>query len=105
MKLVFLMYLEEDDAALQDMLRSQKVTTWSRVTLEGHATGTLGWYGDVAPYPSRMVFSVMPAPQAEQLMEAVANCTSCQDKAHPLRALQVDVERAVSSGSAPFFAA
>jgi len=105
MKLVFLMYLEEDDAAVQEMLRRQKVATWSGVSLEGHATGTTGWYGDVAPYRSRMVFSVMPAPQAEELMEAVANCTACQDKAHPLRALQVDVERAVNSGSNSFFAA
>ena len=101
MKLVFLMYLEDDDAAVMRLLEKQGVSHWSRMPLEGHSAGTAGWYGQVAPYHSRMVFTVMPADQAQELLDAIAACTDCQDPSHPIHALQVDVERSVRSGPFP----
>lgn len=100
MKLVFLLYLEDDDAVVLDMLEHVGVESWSRISLDGHAPGHAGWYGAVAPFRSRMIFSILPANQAERLIETVRACTRCQDPAHPVHAIQVDVERAVESGSA-----
>jgi hypothetical protein len=100
MKLVALMYLEEDEATVAEVLKRHEVTAYSRLPLEGHGAGVGGWYGDVAPYESRMTFALLPAAPAEELMNAVAECQECHDPRHPIRAMLVDVERAVNSGSA-----
>ena len=95
MKLVFLTYLEDDDALVTRELASLGVPVFSRLPLEGHGQGVRGWYGDVAPYRSTMVFVVVPDEEAARLLEAVERWPAGQDPRHPVRAFQVDVERAV----------
>ena len=97
MKLVALMYLEDDDPTVLKLLDAHGVTAYSRVPLEGHGTGMKGWYGDVAPYQSRMAFLLLAADKAEELMEAVATCNGCLDPRHPIHAMQLHVERTVDS--------
>lgn len=97
MKLVFLMYLEDDEDMVMHGLRTQSVAVFSRLPLEGHGPGgPTGWYGEVSPYRSQMVFAVLPGDEAERLLEAVSGWPEGQDPQHPVRAFQVDVERAVT---------
>jgi len=96
-KLLFMMYLEEDDALVQARLEALEVTVYSRISLEGHGTGAVGWYGDVAPFQSRMVFAVLPEDQARRLLEAVRTWTGGADPAHPVRAFVVGIEDAAVS--------
>jgi len=98
MKLVFLMYLEEDDALVMKGFRETGVSVFSRLPVEGHGAGAGGWYGEVAPYQSRMVFAVLPDAEAEALLEAVESWPPGEDADHPVRAFQVDVEKAVRQG-------
>lgn len=98
MKLVFLMYLDEDDSAVADLLERHDVTAYSRLAMEGHGDGQRGWYGEVAPYNSQLVFALLPEEKAEELLEAVRRCADCKDPRHPIHAGVVDVEKAVDSG-------
>lgn len=98
MKLVALLYLEEDDPSVAQLLKEHGVMAYSRLPLEGYGSGMKGWLGEVAPYQSHMAFALLPAEKAEELMEAVSKCDRCQDSRHPIHALQVDVEKAVESG-------
>ena len=95
MKLVLLTYLEDDDDLVTRQLEVSGVPVFSRLPVEGHGAGARGWYGEVAPYRSRMVFSVLPDDEAARLLEAVEGWPDGQDPKHPVRAFQVDVERAV----------
>ncbi|MBT8336055.1 MAG: hypothetical protein KJO11_05585 [Gemmatimonadetes bacterium] len=99
MKLVLLLYLEDDDAAVVRLLEAHGVSTWSRVSLEGHGAGAAGWYGEVAPYRSRMVFTVVTPDDATALVDAVATLEGLADPRHPVHALQLDVERSVASAT------
>lgn len=100
MKLVFLTYLEDDDELVTRQLQKEGVPVFSRLPLEGHGAGARGWYGEVAPYRSRMVFSVLPDEEATRLLAAVEGWPDGQDPKHPVRAFQVDVERAVRQATA-----
>lgn len=98
-KMILLMYLEDDEAAVDRLLEEHHVTAFSRVDLEGHGRGRpVGWYGEVAPYRSRMVFTLVPEDRAEELMEAVSRCSGCLDPGHPIHAVMLGVEEAVDSG-------
>ena len=98
-KMILLMYLEEDEPAVDRLLEEHRVTAFSRVNLEGHGGGRpVGWYGEVAPYRSRMVFTLVPEERAEELLEAVGRCSGCLDPRHPIHAVMLGVERAVASG-------
>ena len=68
MKLVILLYLEEDDAVVAELLERHDVAVYSRLPLEGHGTGMPGWYGEVAPYSSSMVFTILDAASANELL-------------------------------------
>lgn len=95
MKLVILSLLEDDVEMLHALLREHGVVVYSELPVEGRGAGMTGWYGEIAPYRSRMVLSFMPAAEAGALLDAVAACTECKDHRHPVRAWMVDVERAV----------
>jgi hypothetical protein len=92
MKLVLLMYLEEDEPCVARLLEELGVEAFSRLPLEGHGPGEKGWRGEVPAYRSRLVLAVVPEATAEGLMRAVRDCTGIQDSAHPVRAVQVAVE-------------
>lgn len=96
MKLVLLMHLEEDAACVARLLRETGITIYSRLEIEGHGPGVEGWYGEPAPYRSRMVLAVVPDPAAARVLEAVAECRGVQDPKHPIRAVQMDVEAAAA---------
>ena len=98
MKLVILMFLEEDTANVERLLAEHELVAYSELPIEGHGKGTAGWYGKVAPYSSRMLLVFLGADKAEELLAAVSACTKCKDPKHPIHAWQVDVEKAVTSG-------
>ncbi len=98
MKLIFLLYLEDDEPTVLRLLEEAGVQTYSRLELEGHGQGTAGWYGEVPPYHSSMIFSVLPEADARRVLEAVEGCRDCADPRHPIHAMMVDIERAVRSG-------
>ncbi|MDZ7780758.1 MAG: hypothetical protein U5R14_12615 [Gemmatimonadota bacterium] len=97
MKLVFLMYLEDDDELVMRGFRELGVSVFSRLPLEGHGGRGKGggWYGEAVPYRSRMVFAVLPDVEAERLLEAIKGWPEGADADHPVQAFQVDVERSV----------
>lgn len=96
--MVMLMYLEDDEACVGRLLEETGVPVYSRLQMEGVATvdgskGT-GWFGDAsAPFASSMILAVVGDEVAADLLRAVAGCRGVQDPAHPIRAVQLDVER------------
>ncbi len=100
MKVVVLLHLEEDQEAVAGLLREHQVIAWSGFSLEGHGVGAQGWYGSVAPYRSRMSFTVVPAERADDLLAAVAGMSGLADPRHPVHALQLDIEKSANSGDA-----
>lgn len=98
MKLVFFTYLEDDQAHVLKLLDDHDVVVYSHLPIEGHGPGMRGWYGEVAPYASRLTFTILSDDKAGELLQAVRNCADCQDPVHPVHAMQVDVEAAASSG-------
>ena len=101
MKLIALLYLEDDQPLVEEILAEAGVGAWSRMDMEGHGTGVPGWYGEVASYRSCLLFTWGSSEQAEGLMAAVAAARGVQDPSHPIHALQVDVESVARSGLPP----
>jgi len=96
MKLAILMYLDDDQKCVDRLLKQVKIESFSRLPVEGHRPGPAGgWYGDSAPYESRLLISVLPDEDASRLVDAVSNCTGVQDPQHPIRVAVLDVERFV----------
>ena len=94
MKLVILKYLRDDEACVDRLLAESRVAVYSRLDVEGVAPGgAAGWYGARAPYASEMIITIVPDDAASVLLEAVAECRDVQDPRHPIRALQLRVER------------
>lgn len=99
MKLLLLLYLEDDDVRVAHLLHEHGVLAWSRMPLEGHGAGLAGWYGAVSPYRSRMAFTLVPEDRAVALMDAVETLDGLADPRHPVHAVQLDIERTVDSRS------
>ena len=93
MKLILLMHLEEDTSCVEELLAQQKITSFSRFPMEGHSSGTRGWYGEVAPYRAALVLVLLSEEAASGLLEAVEGCKAIEDSRHPIRAVQLDVDR------------
>jgi len=72
MKLVFFMYLEDDEAHVLKLLDEHDVVVYSHLPIEGHGPGMTGWYGEVVPYSSRLTFTILPAEKARAIRDAVA---------------------------------
>lgn len=102
MKMILMLFLEDDAECVRSMLEAHGVVAYSELPLEGHGAGRpVGWYGEVSPYRSRMAFTLVPDARARELLEAVGECSGCQDPSHPIHALQLGVEEVVrSSGPA-----
>lgn len=98
MKLVILMFLEDDTASVERLLAEHRLVAYSEVPVEGHGIGSAGWYGRVAPYQSRMLLVFLDAAKAAELVAAVTACSDCKDPDHPIHAWQVDIEKAAASG-------
>ena len=67
MKIIILLYLEEDQGCVTRFLKDNGVMAYSQLPLEGHGAGVAGWYGSTAPYASRMAFTVVPEAQAQAI--------------------------------------
>jgi len=98
MKLIILLYLEDDDRCVASLMKDHGVLAYSRLPLEGHGSGLAGWYGATAPYASRMAFAIVPEGQAAELMSAVQGCNGVADPRHPIHAIQLSVEATADSG-------
>ncbi|UCC81530.1 MAG: hypothetical protein JSW46_10970 [Gemmatimonadota bacterium] len=93
MKLVYLMYLADDERCVNRLLGEQEITAFSRLPVEGHGPGSaVGWTGEIQPFRSQVVMAILPDEKATALMEAVASCTAVEDPRHPIRAVQLSVE-------------
>ena len=102
MKLVILMYLETDEKCVERLITRQRITTFTRLSAEGVREGDApGWYGTSAPYRSRLIMSFLAEDAAERLLRAVNDCRDMQDPRHPVRAMQLDVERTAACECAP----
>jgi len=99
MKIVLLLYLEEDGPAVTQLLSEQGVNAYSRLPLEGHGEGKAGgWYGDVAMHNSKMIFTIISDEDAAALLAAVEK-VQVQDIGHPIHAAQLNLEAWVHSAS------
>lgn len=98
MKLMVLLYLEEDEACVDDLLGKHDVAVFSRTSVEGIGPGAPGWYGTAAPYRSRMVIALVEPGLANEILGAVEQGTGLKDSRHPIHALQLDVERQAVCG-------
>jgi hypothetical protein len=98
MKLVILMHLEDDAEGVEQLLAEHEVAAYTELPVLGHGAGAQGWYGEVAPFRSRMRLAFLKKDKAEQLIEAVEHCTICKHPRHPVHAWVVDVERSAISG-------
>lgn len=96
-KLVLLMYLEEDEACVERLLAEHRVSTFSRLSMEGLAHGaSSGWYGVTQPYRSRLILALLHSREADAVLAAISECRDVQDPRHPIRAMQLAVEKSVS---------
>ena len=98
MKLVAILYLEDDERLVEEILKAVGVSTFSRMDMEGHGAGVPGWFGEVPSYRSRLLFTWVSLEQATDLLEAVAGARGVQAESHPIHALQVNVEAMSQSG-------
>ncbi len=94
MKLVLLMFLEDDEKCVGNLLKEQKIEAFSRLPIEGHGPGAaVGWSGEIQPFQSQIIMAVLPDDKAISLVEAVGKCTGVEDPRHPIRAALLDVEQ------------
>ncbi|HSM03137.1 MAG TPA: hypothetical protein VK858_00870 [Longimicrobiales bacterium] len=101
MKLIVLLYLEDDEACVARLLEDHGVLSHSRLNLEGFGKGMAGWYGDTAPFRSRMAFSLVPEDQSAGLLSGVRLCRGSGGLKHPIHAIQLGVEAMADSGGSP----
>ena len=100
MKMILLLYLEDDATCVRSLLKGHDVLAYSELPLEGHGEGgEAGWYGRVAPFHSRMAFTVLPEERADQLLASVRESRGCQGSKHPIHALRLGVEKVTRSGA------
>lgn len=92
MKMVMLMYLEEDRPCVERIVSEAGVTVFSRLAVEGRGPGAAGWLGEVPSYASELVVAVVADGEAAALLRAVEDQGTCEDARHPVRAIQVPVE-------------
>lgn len=96
MKMVILMYLEDDESCVASLLSRLQVPAYSRLSVEGHGPGGRGgWYGETTPYQSQVLMTFVPDALAASLLKAVSDCTDVQDPRHPIRAAALHVHEFV----------
>lgn len=97
MKLVLLLYLEEDGPAVTKLLMDQGISAYSRIAMEGHGEGKAGgWFGDVATHSSTMIFSIIADDVADALATALKD-VKVQDAGHPIHMAKLNLEEWVHS--------
>jgi hypothetical protein len=98
MKLILLMYLEEDAELVAKILRNHDIEAFSRLEAEGWTKSLPSpWSGERSPNRSEFVVTLVAEDRAAELLRAVAECSGCADERHPIHAVQLDVDRMTSS--------
>ena len=98
MKMVILMYLEDDERCAAELLNRFAVASFTRIPVEGHGPGARGgWYGSTSPYRSQLTFTFVDDEVASELVEAVSSCAGVADPGHPIRAAMFEVEKFVTA--------
>jgi len=103
MKLVLMLYLEEDEACVERFARESGVPVLSRLSVEGieaDAAAVAGsWYGAPMPFASRMAFAILPDDRAAELLAGIAEGRGGLDaRNHPVRAFQLPIESVAACG-------
>jgi hypothetical protein len=99
MKLIGIMNLQQDKAAVRKVFEKHGVQIYSETEIMGHTVATLEKYGwwpstDVPVYSS-LCFAIIPKEQADMIMEEFSRLSKGDETGHPIRAFQVGVERMV----------
>jgi len=99
MKLVLLLFLEEDGPAVTKLLQEQGISAYSRLPIEGHGAGKAGgWFGDIATHDSKMIFSVVSDDEADSILGAV-EAVKVHDAGHPIHVAKLNLEDWVYSSA------
>ena len=99
MKLIGIMNLEKDKAAVRKLFETHGVHIYSEIEVTGHTVSSLERYGwwpskDVPVYSS-LCFAIVSEDLAGGIMDGITRLTQSDDTGHPVRAFQVEVERMV----------
>ena len=100
-KLITILYLEDDEPVVDELLRRVGVGAFSRLPMEGRGSGIPGWDGTIPSFRSKLIFAMVDAARAKEVLDAVVAAKGVQDTTHPLHAFQVDVEAVAQSGLPP----
>jgi hypothetical protein len=101
MKLIAIMCLDAYRGDVHALLREREIEVFSELDIEGYhqssAAGTApAWFGGGTPSTdSTLVWAFLAEDQATILMDAVATFNDERDLERPVRAFQMDVDRAV----------
>jgi hypothetical protein len=101
MKLVAIMSLDAYRDDLHTLLREREIEVFSELDIEGyHQSSAAGaapaWFGGGTPSTdSTLTWAFLGEDQATMLMDAVADFNERRDLERPVRAFQMDVDRAV----------
>lgn len=97
MRIVMLMYLEEDAGRVADLLRSREIVAFTRLEAEGWTASLPSpWSGATTPFRSELLLTLVPEDRAAELMQAVADC-ACANVRHPVHGVELAVARTETS--------
>lgn len=104
MKLVAIMSLDTYRDDLHALLRERKIEVFSELDIEGYhqasdgsgVNPTPGWFrGGTPPTDSTLTWAFLNDEQADQLLDAITALNDRRDLERPVRAFQMNVDRAV----------
>lgn len=101
MKLIAIMSLDAYRGDVHALLREREIEVFSELDIEGyHQSSSAGaapaWFGGgTPPTDSTLTWAFLDEEQATMLMDAVADFNEQRDLERPVRAFQMDVDRAV----------
>lgn len=101
MKLIVLMSIEEYSDVLQKLLVKHKIPVFSGANVEGYKmterdTMETSWFsGKKSGVYSHLYFAFVADKKAEEVMSAIDVYNDSHESINPLRAFQMNVERAV----------
>jgi hypothetical protein len=99
MKLIGIMNLDKDKAAVRKLFEKHGVQIYSEMDITGHTISTIEKFGwrpsrDVPVYSS-LCFAIIPKERADEILDEISRLSRGDDTGHPVRAFQVDVERMI----------
>ncbi len=102
MKLVAVMSIDTYRDDLLRLYRDHAIRVFSEIDIRGHyhddesTAADIGWFGrSNHPAYSMLTWAFVSDEEAGAFMEAIAAFNTTHDPDHPVRAFQMDVERAV----------